>query len=385
MCSCSQRPSCLAASAPLVRCTGRQAGADYTGFLKTSDRLLAGIASTMGAAKPCAAASAVTASRSRTPQPGPACAGCDRTRRCSVRCARRRGGTGRRGRACRPRAAAAAAPRMRPDGSCPRRDVDHVDAQDSVGRGDRPRLGRSIERDGRTDVLQAGLRRVHASMLARAWRSGSLGWKSRPGNALREVHDVLARAARDLQHEPARRQMRPQHGQDRLAVAGCGRSVEACVASRCGLLAADDAALLQGLDVLAGQPKLAQDLARMLAQQRRAAADIRSASWRTAPPAASGAGGRRRDARSPCRMSLASTCGWAMTWSRVSTGAHGTPSASSRSSHSSVVRDLENVLGHLQPVVDVLVAQGRRLEARHRRAIRAVPARASAPPTPCCS
>ena len=177
-------------------------------------------------------------------------------------------------------------------------------------------------------------------MLARACGSGSLGWKSRPGKRLREMHDVLARAAGDLQHEPARRQIAPQHGQDRLAVAGCGRSVEARVAGHAAvfsppMMPRSRAPRCRGAEAQARPAP--RPYARPAAARRgdssvgvlakRAAARV----WRKRPTTGCSLSSR---------ILLASTCGWAMTWSRVRTGAQGTPSASSRSSHSSVVRVL---------------------------------------------
>ena len=194
---------------------------------KWTQRLLAGIASTMGSANPCAMASVVTASRSRTPQAG-------LLRRKSASNAAllgavggRRGGTARRGKACRPRVArrgAAHEPAVAAHGAMWIM-LMHTTAS---ARGDRPRsaAASSAKRGHECSTIRIA---AHASMLARACGSGSLGWNRRPGDA-RDVQDVLARSAGDLQHETALGSS-PQHGPDRLAVASRRRRELACIAA----------------------------------------------------------------------------------------------------------------------------------------------------------
>ena len=85
--------------------------------------------------------------------------------------------------------------------------MDHVDAQHNVGAGDWPTVRRCVERDRRPDVAQAecGGPGVDADARAGLWVARLENEVGTTG--LGEVYDVLARAARDLKHEAARRQV----------------------------------------------------------------------------------------------------------------------------------------------------------------------------------
>ena len=109
--------------------------------------------------------------------------------------------------------------------------MEHVDVHDCVGVRDGPRLAFDIQQNGRREVVSArgGAPGTDAREhpLRRVGRLPAKGRECR-----REESGVLPGAAGDFQHQPAGRQHRAQHVQDRPAVAlrRCGMQT----ARRCG-------------------------------------------------------------------------------------------------------------------------------------------------------
>ena len=107
----------------------------------------------------------------------------------------------------------------------PRRDVDHVDADERVGARDRPFLRHHIERKRRQKVRGAGGRAVRGD--ARQHPRIDIG--RLPGHTrqpLGKVGGMLAAAARYFEYKPLRRQHAAQHIEDRLAVTRHMRMIE---------------------------------------------------------------------------------------------------------------------------------------------------------------
>jgi hypothetical protein len=101
----------------------------------------------------------------------------------------------------------------------PRRDVDHVDADDRVGLGHRPRRRGDVEGDRRREVRQARLGPPRRDARERG-RIRIARLPAQRREAAGHVHRVLARAARDLEDQAARRQVAREDLADRLPVAG---------------------------------------------------------------------------------------------------------------------------------------------------------------------
>ncbi len=158
---------------------------------------------------PAASASASTASRSRTPQSGSALRSCASnaallgavlTALAPQRSVEEQHA------AVRQHARRAVDQRLR---RRPRRDVDHVDAEYRVGARDRPGQA-DVERERFAHIGQCfGLRPGADRAIKRRIGLARLPCEVRQRGG--EMRDVLPGAARDLQHEPGRRQGASQH------------------------------------------------------------------------------------------------------------------------------------------------------------------------------
>ena len=100
----------------------------------------------------------------------------------------------------------------------PRRDVDQVDRDHGIRPADGPARRAGIELERRQQVGQVA-RPCDAPRCSQAHRHHLAGLPSELGQSGGEMHRMLAGAARDLQHVPARGQEPAQHREDRLAVA----------------------------------------------------------------------------------------------------------------------------------------------------------------------